>query len=175
MPKTLVVVRHAKSDWSGHHSDRERPLAERGQRQAPRSGRWLAEQVRDRSISAPGLAVVSPAERTRATWALIAAELAATPPARLDERIYAGSGEELLAVVREIPAEVEVAVLVGHLPGVEDLVELLTGEWVSMPTSAMAAVWLPTDWLAIGGRRGVVRAHGRPPEGPLLALPSGEC
>ena len=60
MAHTLVVIRHAKSDWDVDAADRDRPLAKRGRRQAPYAGRWIAEQgiVLD-------LAVVSPAARAR--------------------------------------------------------------------------------------------------------------
>ena len=67
--RTLILLRHAKSDWSGSAPDFDRPLAERGRAQAPLAGRWLANHV-DRI----DLAIVSPAERARETW-----ELASVP------------------------------------------------------------------------------------------------
>ena len=72
MAHTLVVIRHAKSDWDVDAADRDRPLAKRGRRQAPPTGRWLAAQ--DLALD---LAVVSPAARARQTWELVAAQLAA--------------------------------------------------------------------------------------------------
>ena len=68
--RTLILLRHAKSDWSGEEPDIDRPLAKRGRRQAPDTGRWLA-----RSIHGIDLAVVSPAVRTRKTWDLVCKEL----------------------------------------------------------------------------------------------------
>ena len=110
--RTLILLRHAKSDWSGMESDIRRPLADRGRRQAPKAGRWLAANV-DRI----DLAVVSPATRAQQTWELVSAELPAPPPTRIDERVYAASDRRLLAVVRDVMADINTVVLVGHNPG----------------------------------------------------------
>lgn len=155
---TLVLLRHAKSDWSTGDTDRQRPLAGRGRKQAPKTGRWLARH-------GPGLdrAVVSPATRARGTWDLVCAELPEVPPTRLDDRVYAASADELLAVLAELPEDVRSAVLVGHNPGLEDLLERLTGELVRMPTSALALVDVPGPWSGIGDVSCTLRAAGRPP------------
>ena len=155
---TLILLRHAKSDWSGDEADLDRPLATRGRRQAPDSGRWLAGNV-----DAIDLAVVSPAARTRGTWDLVAAELGAAPRVRVEERVYAASAEGLLDLVRELPVELATVVLVGHNPGLEDLVSRLTGEWVRMPTSALAVIDLAGPWASAGRRPATLRASGRPP------------
>jgi phosphohistidine phosphatase len=155
--RTLVLLRHGKSDWSGGEPDHLRPLAPRGRRQVPDSGRWLAENVRDID-----LVVVSPATRTRETWRLAAAELATPPPVRVDDRVYGGSTGSLLDVLRELPDDATTVVLVGHNPGVEDLVAHLTDRWVPMPTSALAVIDLPGPWSTASSGAGL-RAHGRPP------------
>ena len=157
---TLIVLRHGKSDWSGGEPDHLRPLARRGRRQVPEAGRWLADNV-----GAIDLAVVSPAERTRETWRLAGDELAVPPPVREDDRVYAGTARSLLGVVRELPHEVETVVLVGHNPGVEDLVASLTGRQVRMPTSALAVIDLPGPWSTAGDTAAELRAQGRPPAG----------
>jgi phosphohistidine phosphatase len=157
---TLILLRHGKSDWSGGEPDHLRPLARRGRRQVPVAGRWLADNV-----GVIDLAVVSPAERTLDTWRLASAELAVPPPIREDERVYAGSASALLGVLRELPGELATVVLVGHNPGVEDLVASLTGRRVPMPTSALAVIDLSRPWSAVAANAAVLRAHGRPPAG----------
>ncbi len=82
---------------------------------------------------------MSPAARARSTWDLVAAELSEVPPSRVDDRVYAASVDELLSVVAGLPEEAGTAVLVGHNPGFEELVERLTGAAVALPTSALAA------------------------------------
>jgi phosphohistidine phosphatase len=156
--RTLILLRHAKSDWSGGEADIARPLAKRGRRQAPEAGQWLATNI-DRI----DLAVVSPAQRARSTWDLASALLAVPPATRIDDRVYAASDDELLAVVRGLPDDVEAVALVGHNPGIEDLVSRLTGEWAPMPTSALAVIAVPGSWSSAGHQRGWLRAHGRPP------------
>lgn len=150
--RTLVVLRHGKSDWSVPAGDAERPLAERGRRQAAEAGRWLAEHG-----PALDLAVVSPARRARETWERASSRLDAAPPLRVDEDAYTFDGAGLEQLVRALGPE-DVVVLVSHNPAVEELVETLTGEWVAMPTSCLAVVELD-GWKG----RGRLVAHGRPP------------
>jgi phosphohistidine phosphatase len=157
---TLILLRHGKSDWSGGEPDHLRPLSRRGRRQVPLAGRWLADNV-----GVIDLAVISPAERTRETWRLAAAELAVPPTFREDDRVYTGSAPSLLDVVRELPGELTTVVVVGHNPGVEDLVASLTGRRVPMPTSALAVIDLSGPWSAATNTAAELRAHGRPPAG----------
>jgi phosphohistidine phosphatase len=156
--RTLILLRHAKSDWSSGEADPDRPLADRGRRQAPDTGRWLAANV-----DGIGLVVVSPAVRARSTWELVAAELAAPPPTRVDDRLYDASADELLAVVRDLPDDVATAVLVGHNPGFEDLASLLSGTSTRLTTSALAVLTVPGSWSAAAAGASELRAVGRPP------------
>jgi phosphohistidine phosphatase len=166
-PHTLVLLRHAKSDWSTGEADVERPLAKRGRRQAPEAGQWLAAH-----LAGIDLAVVSPAARARGTWDLVAAELGHPPRVLVDDRVYAASDDELLDVVRDLPGDAETVVLVGHNPGIEELAALLTGETPAMPTSALAVLSLPAGWSRAGPGTATLRAAGRPPEGtPGLSRP----
>jgi phosphohistidine phosphatase len=159
-PRRLVVVRHAKSAWPGGTPDHERPLAPRGLRDAPAAGRALAEAGR-----LPDLALCSTAVRARRTWELACAQWDAPPPVRYEPRLYAADVPELLEVVGETPAEVGTLLLVGHNPGLQELVlELAGGEEgdalervrVKFPTSAIAVLdWYGPAWrdLAPGGAR----------------------
>ena len=156
--RTLILLRHAKSDWSGREAASARPLAERGRRQAPDAGRWLAA-----NIDSIDLAVVSPAIRARSTWDLVSAELDLPPRTHIDDRVYAASCDELLNVVRDLSDDTETVVLVGHNPGLEDLASLLTGEPAPMPTSALAVITMSGTWSTAGHHSAVLRASGRPP------------
>ncbi|MGZ4556983.1 MAG: SixA phosphatase family protein, partial [Mycobacteriaceae bacterium] len=156
--RTLILLRHAKSDWSGGEADIDRPLGKRGRRQAPDAGRWLAA-----SIDSIDLAVMSPARRARSTWNLVSAELDVPPPTRIDDRVYTESDSELLDVVRELSDDIDTVVLVGHNPGIEDLISLLTRESVPMPTSALAVIAVTGSWSTAGLSSAVLRAAGRPP------------
>ena len=155
---TLILLRHGKSDWSGHEADIDRPLAKRGRRQAPEAGRWLATHV-DRI----DLAVVSTAERARATWDLVSAELGERPETRHDENAYGASVGGLLDIIRSLGEGLGTVVLVGHNPGLEDLAETLIGDRIPLPTSALAVIDLDGPWRSAGRAPGLRRAAGRPP------------
>jgi phosphohistidine phosphatase len=77
---------------------------------------------------------------------LAADELGEAPDPVFDKRVYEASAKKLLAVVRDLPDRAGPAVLVGHNPGVADLVELLTGESPEMKTSAIAVLDLAGSW-----------------------------
>lgn len=153
---TLVVARHAKSDWSTGLPDIDRPLAARGRRQAPESGRWIADRLADLDV-----ARISPAQRARSTWELIAGELGdRAPAAEVEPDLYFA---DAMDVVRALPETAASAIVVGHNPDLEDLVERLTGEWVELKTSALAVIDLPGRWADAGTVRASLRAAGRPP------------
>ncbi|WP_329279910.1 SixA phosphatase family protein [Streptomyces sp. NBC_01451] len=149
--RRLVVLRHAKSAWPMGVDDHDRPLGPRGLRDAPAAGRALAE-----ADCLPDLALCSPAERARLTWELAAAEWGTPPPVRHDPRLYGADVPELLAVVREVPPAVGTLLLVGHNPGLEELVLELAGDALDgtldtvrtkFPTSAIAVLaWHGEGW-----------------------------
>jgi phosphohistidine phosphatase len=152
-----VVVRHAKSAWPDGVPDAERPLNSRGRRDAPAAGRWIRDHVGHLDA-----VVCSPATRTRQTWRLIAAELDGPPEPVVDDRVYAAGVDSLLAVVRGLPAGAGTALLVGHNPGVADLVAALTGDEPEMKTSAIAVVELGGSWADAGPGRGSLADHVTP-------------
>lgn len=154
--RTLILLRHAKSDWSASVPDVDRPLAERGRAQAPRAGHWLANHA-----SRIDLAIVSPALRARETWELVSAQLTPPPPTRFDERVYAASADELLDVVREVPDDARTVVLVGHNPGMEHLASLLAGEDMIMPTSGIAEFSVEGPWAELDAASARLRIAGR--------------
>lgn len=160
--RTLLVLRHAKSDWSTGEADIDRTLTPRGHRQAADVGGWLAEQA----ISID-LAVVSPAARARATWALVSAELQDDPEARVDERAYAASVSELLTIVRELPDDLRTVLLVAHNPGLEALVSVLSGDDIALPTATLVVLRLTGRWAEAAPSTAELLTSGRPPATPL--------
>lgn len=163
--KTLILLRHAKSSWDGGEVDHDRPLAKRGRRQAPEAGAWLADHLPDIE-----LAVVSTAARARETWELASGELTLAPAVRFDENAYAAWGETLRDLVRGLPEEHETVALVGHNPGLEDLVEMLSGHYLTMPTACLAVLEWDGPWASAGLTRARVLAHGRPPAPPSATM-----
>jgi phosphohistidine phosphatase len=139
--KTLLLLRHAKSSRKDPDvKDFDRPLNQRGLKAASLVG----EFIRKRKVQ-PDLVLSSPAERARQTTELVLAEAGLKIAVRHDERIYEATGARLLEVVAQIEDEVKVAMLVGHNPGFEELLEALTGEAHNLPTAALAGVELDIE------------------------------
>jgi phosphohistidine phosphatase len=141
MLHTLILLRHAKSAWPQDTHDADRPLAQRGRRDAPAVGHWLRER-------APkiDLVVCSPTVRTVQTWDLAVAQWDATPRVRYDESLYGACAADLLSITQEFPRDVVTAVLVGHNPSLEDFLTLLTGVAEPLKTSAIAVITTPEGW-----------------------------
>lgn len=149
--KTLLIVRHAKSDWGQPGlADHDRPLNDRGRRDAPRMGRRLAE----RGLR-PDVIRSSTALRARTTAAALAAELDVEASVALDASMYATSVEHLIEVISELDDTVVTAMLVGHNPEFSELVGRLTDEFVELPTCTVVEVRLLVErWADASGAAG---------------------
>ena len=157
--RELLVLRHGKSAWdTDAETDFDRPLAPRGKRDAPKIGLWLKERE-----LVPDYLVSSPAERASQTVLRVGKELGMEKEQiHWDSRIYGASISALLAVLAECPRQADRVMLVGHNPGLEELVLFLgaatvqiPGDGKLMPTAALARLELPADWsgLAPGSAR----------------------
>jgi phosphohistidine phosphatase len=146
--KTLSLVRHAKSSRDDATlPDRERPLDDRGRRDAPKMGKRLAK----RDVK-PDLIVSSPALRALTTAQLIADEIGyAHKRIVVDDRLYASSPSALLAVVRALDRKLEHVMLFGHNPEFTELAHRLSSDITDMPTCAVAEFRFDTAaWSDIG-------------------------
>ena len=142
--KRLATLRHAKSSWDdGRLADFDRPLNDRGRNAAQRMGRDLKERGFD-------LVLASPAARVRQT--LEAAELEAE--LRFDEDMYLASERTLLEIIRDLPDTVHAPLLVGHNPGLQELVIALARDdakglrrrvEAQLPTAAFVLIELPAE------------------------------
>ncbi len=149
--KSIFLLRHAKAVSGGDSlRDLDRPLNERGRGQAERVGKYLKEQ----NI---GLDLVfsSTAQRARETTELVLAAAECVPEVRYDPRIYEASRQQLLEVVSEIEEDKSAVLLVGHNPGLEELLQRLTGRVESMATGTLAKVDLnASDWTEAADQEG---------------------
>lgn len=130
--KTLLLARHAKSDWGIHGlSDHERPLNGRGRSDAPAMARRLVEEgvTLGRIVSSTAVRARSTADEHASVHGIPVVE---------EPALYAASARTILEVASAIPDDVEVAMLMGHNPGMHDAVAELTGAFVEFPTCAVA-------------------------------------
>ena len=145
--KTLFVMRHAKSSWDNPAlTDFERTLNARGLQAAPKMG----ELMRGKSL-APELIVASPAARARETAEIVNASAKFNCEIRFEPRVYEARAADLFEVIRELPDEFAAVLIIGHNPGLEDLVRHLTAEIREMPTAALAHIELDVKaWQGVG-------------------------
>jgi phosphohistidine phosphatase len=133
--KTLFLVRHAKSSRDDPSlPDRDRPLDDRGRHDAPKMGKRLAK----RGVK-PDLLMSSPALRALTTAHLIADEIGCRrKDIVVDDRLYASSSDNLLAVICALDDKLDRVMLFGHNPEFGDLAHRLSSEIIDMPTCAVA-------------------------------------
>lgn len=130
--KTLLLARHAKSDWgTADLRDHDRPLNARGRRDAP----VMAQRLRAEGVDVERI-VSSTATRARRTADAYAAELGLAVVE--DPALYAASAHTILGIAATLRDDVAVAMLVGHNPGMADAVAELTGSFAELPTCAVA-------------------------------------
>ncbi|MDX3065314.1 MULTISPECIES: SixA phosphatase family protein [Streptomyces] len=152
-PRRIVLLRHAKAEWS-QQSDHERPLAERGRKDAPVAGRRLAD-----SGTEFDLALCSTATRTRETWKLAVHEFPQRPRTVYEERLYDASVGELIALFNETSDDVGSLLVIGHNPGMHGAADALSGKAEGealtrmtrdgFPTAAYAVVEFSGSWKSL--------------------------
>jgi phosphohistidine phosphatase len=136
--KSLLILRHAKSSWSdGTLSDHDRPLNERGKRDAPRVG----ELLRELSLT-PERILCSTAKRAHKTAEKLVKSSGFEQEIVLLPELYLAPPSAYRAALRNLPDTVERAMVVGHNPGLEELLAELTGSSQHLPTAALAHVQL---------------------------------
>ena len=176
----LLLFRHAKSDWTvASRGDFDRPLAERGRRDAPRMGAYMREHA-----IMPDLVLCSTARRTRETLDLLLVDLtpaavklrSAPPRVDFEEALYLAESFDLLDRVRMVPRGVARVMLVGHNPGMHELAMDLAGAGAradrthlagKFPTAALAVITFEVaDWSEVALARGRLERFVTPRELP---------
>lgn len=147
--RELILLRHAHAEPADTgQADFDRALSSHGLSEAEAAGRWLCEQ---RLV--PDRVLCSPARRARETLETVLA-LAGYVEQRLEPRIYEATPGTLAAIIDE-HREAERLLMVGHNPGLEQLVALMhsgqSGDYRGMPTTAIAVLTLPLEALVEPG------------------------
>lgn len=143
--KTLALFRHAKSDWSDARArDFDRPLNARGRRGAAAMGAHICATRRrfDRIVA-------SPAVRVAETIEVASAAYGRSFPVEWDRRIYLASSATLCDLLRDMPGDPASVLMVGHNPGLEDLVFDLVPDDGTCPLRAVVEAKFPTATYAV--------------------------
>ena len=163
-----MLLRHAKSDWDCDAvDDFARPLAERGCKAAERMGVWMRGHV-----SVPDYVISSPAVRARETERILCEALGREAMQVVyEDSLYLADVDELLSLVRGFPGEAKSVMLVGHNPGLEELLVYLCGDDVPtaangklLPTATLAQIAVAAAWRNIRRNSGRLIAITRPKE-----------
>jgi phosphohistidine phosphatase len=158
--RRLLLFRHAKAERAEPgESDRQRPLAERGRKDAGRIGTYIASHA-----FMPDRVVVSPSLRTQETWKYTAAALRPAPAAKTVERLYDATPHAIFDVIRDTPAAAHSLLVIGHNPGLHEIAIMLiaTGDIETrellrekLPTSGLVIIDFPIDdWSKLHPRSG---------------------
>ena len=159
--KTLLILRHAKTQPDAPAGDHARELTERGLRNAAAMGEYIKTL-----IGAPDAIITSDATRARQTAQIVAEAVGFQTPLTVEPRLYGADLNILLALVRSILDEVDTAIVVGHNPGFEELAEALAGDHddgVRLPTAGLAVVEFDVErWDAARKGTGRLREVATP-------------
>ncbi len=155
--KKLLLIRHAKAEKDIGGKDFDRPLKYPGIQDA----RFMAEHIREEGI-VPQLIVTSPALRTKTT-AEIFADAFNLPDPTPEKSIYEASRQTWLKVVNALPDEFDLIAIVGHNPGVAEILYYLSGESREAHTCTTALVEFDADsWSVVSGNTGKLTYYSSP-------------
>jgi phosphohistidine phosphatase len=149
MPRTLILLRHGKSDWSTDDDDFNRPLKKRGKNASTLVGKWLSANHR-----VPDFVITSPAKRAMQTAEIACASMGINNEDIYSRKhIYLATTEELLYVLEDCPEQAQCVMMVGHNPGLEELLYYLVNGSITipedgkiMPTATLAILEMPDTW-----------------------------
>lgn len=157
--KKLLLIRHAKAEKETSVKDINRPLKYIGIQDA----RFMAERVKENSLI-PQLIITSPALRTKTTAEIFADHLLLPDP-EVNKAVYEASQQALLRVINQLPNQYNFIALVGHNPGISQILYYLTGESREVHTSTVALIEFEIDdWKAISGDTGKLAYYSSPKE-----------
>lgn len=161
--KTLLILRHAKTQADAPRGDWERRLTERGERDATAMGRVMASLP-----VVPDAVVTSDAVRARQTAEIVIETAGIATALTLEPRIYAAEWRMLLGVIRELPDDAGCVLVVGHNPGCEELAEALAEDAAvigHLPTAGLVHLEFTIEtWRKIRPRTGTLQAIHSPKE-----------
>jgi phosphohistidine phosphatase len=157
--KTLFILRHAKSSWDNHDlADFDRPLNAEGLEAATFMGNLLHEKQIQ-----PDTIISSPAKRAKQTAILVRETAQFEKKIQYEEKVYEASPLTLVQIISAVDDKNESLLLVGHNPGFEGLIKLLTGETLDLPTAGFVTVNLRIDsWTETTAGSGSIESFTSP-------------
>ena len=158
--RELILLRHAKSDWKDDsHSDFERPISEKGKKQARKAANWLSHHELN-----PDLILISPAKRAQQTFKRLCKDC--TTRFETIDSLYMAELDTLKNILAE-HQDASRVMIIGHNPGLECLIRFLTESSeeespILFPTGAIAHLILPADWTQLDAGDGKLQKFVKP-------------
>lgn len=142
--KQLIILRHGKSSWENFDiDDFDRPLNERGRKNAAEMGNFIKAKS-----GAPELILTSSAVRAFQTATIVAENMDySSERIRTEKSLYLAWTNEILKKISDIPDTISFCLLVGHNPGLTELVNHFGIRLDNLPTASAvcfefdAAAW----------------------------------
>jgi phosphohistidine phosphatase len=142
--KTLLLMRHAKSSWKHPDlPDQDRPLNKRGEKDAPHMGKFIREKE-----LIPQLILASPAKRVTQTVDGMLEKMSFKGKVEYINSLYLAEPAAYLSTLQTVDDKFERVMIVGHNPGLEGLLQILSGKVESLPTASIAHLILPIEHWA---------------------------
>jgi phosphohistidine phosphatase len=142
--KTLLLMRHAKSSWKHPDlPDQDRPLNKRGEKDAPHMGKFIREKE-----LIPQIILASPAKRVTQTVDGMLEKMNYKGKVEYINSLYLAEPSAYLSTLQTISDKYERVMVVGHNPGLEGLLQILSGQVESLPTASIAHLVLPIEHWA---------------------------
>jgi phosphohistidine phosphatase len=141
--KKILIMRHAKSDWSDSSlADFDRPLNKRGKKAAP----FMGKEIYNRKL-VPDLVLSSPAQRAKLTAEAVAKECNIEEKIQWKEDFYFGYADDIIETLQRLPKKIHKVLIIGHNPTLENLVSILVNDYkhVTMPTAALVSLSVDID------------------------------
>lgn len=158
--KTLIILRHSKTEKVNPAGDQARELTKPGRRWATEAGREI-----QKAAGMPDLLITSNAIRALQTGDLAAEAMNFTGERRVVPDVYGATEDELLQAIQAFPEDFSSIVLVGHNPGMEELANSFSGkrEHGHLPTAGWVVVEMSSEnWKGVKASGGKVTAYGTP-------------
>lgn len=139
--KIILLMRHAKSSWDEQFKDdRDRPLSKRGRKNAGQIARLFKEQK-----LIPGLILSSSAVRARQTANILVDELNYQGDVSFHNKLYMAEAETYAEEIQCLSNESDMVLVIGHNPGLDYLLQMLTGKAETLTTAAVAKIMVPIE------------------------------
>ncbi|NMC46522.1 MAG: histidine phosphatase family protein [Chloroflexi bacterium] len=139
--KKIFLMRHAKSSWKDSNiPDHDRPLKKKGEKDAKAMGKML----KGKKLS-PDVILCSSAKRAKQTAALFKDAISFDGKIEFDDKLYMAEVSDLITAIKKAPKKAKSVMVIGHNPGLEALLQTLTGKVETLPTSSIAYISVPVD------------------------------